>query len=507
MDRKTIIKAIGKLQPSPDTFVSPHGVNFSSIFIIPSVHKIHTVKKIKELFNDITINWEIKNNSISTDLSLSDIKEYIKENIFENIDTNNIKNLKSVIYDRKNIYLSHKIKNIALTYKNINIILTEIDLWIMDGEIAFFVYKIELPSNQDIDVNTISTLINRELRDYHLLTIDIDKNELYYNDKDKGRPLVDYFKSLTLNKTKTSFLNISVKGNESTLCANQKSISNSTYYAKMITALHINENSIKENDSYQEIAPLMDTLSESATIDLGIMEELSYLLGTTSSFDFDSEPTYIGYEGYIYPMIQENGINIWKYWSGIAMQDSLSFFSIDKGRSGIVFNSKTSIYFMYIINLFVNTRLKYLENYLIDKDFINIERVLPSVREIQIIKNHYIATEIAKKFQPNYINKKISIGLQNDVLLEEVENNLQITLELTRNNTDIVFSLAAGIATLGSMWLTNDVLIELYNKYPYPTIAGVITLSMFIVIAVSKKSLIIKFVKNTFKIIKRFIGI
>ena len=45
------------------------------------------------------------------------------------------------------------------------------------------------------------------------------------------------------------------------------------------------------------------------------------------------------------------------------------------------------------------------------------------------------------------------------------------------------------------------------DKHPFLTILGVIILSIFIVVAVSKKSFIIRLIKQKFKAIKRLIGI
>ena len=108
MNRKKIIKEIGKLQPSVSSFNNDE-LNFSSIFIVPIIHKLHETKDkdIKKLFSEIENEWEIKNNSIAKDLSLGDVKEYIKDNIFEDINKENEKELKNFIYDRKNIYLSY----------------------------------------------------------------------------------------------------------------------------------------------------------------------------------------------------------------------------------------------------------------------------------------------------------------------------------------------------------------------------------------------------------------
>jgi hypothetical protein len=504
MNRQQIINEIGQLKPSrnPDKTL-----NYSSIFIIPVPHRVHKIKQkdVKLFFKRMQINWELKNNTIEEDLYIYDIKDYVKNSIFEDIVfKDDIKKKKNFIYDKKNFFLSYKQKQINLEFDKLKFILTDIDLWIMDGNVAFFTYKIELDPVHIYDVNTISTKLNRELRDFKNITINIEEKKLYYRQKNLGEPLLKYFFSLTQGEDlKQSFLNFNYE--DINLSNDFNSISTSTYYAKTITALHVKEDYVNIDGKKYEISSIKDSLSEKVTIDLGILEELSYLLGTTSAFDFEEELGYISYENYTYSIIKEQGINIWKYWSGVALEDSIAFFSISNGGSNIVKLSQTSNYYIYILNLYANIRLKYIESDLLDKDFVNIERVLVLEREIQILKNYYIATQIAVKFQPNYINNKISVGLKTTNLLNEVENNLEVTRELTKNNTDIVFSIGAGIATLSSIWLSNEVIVNLYYKYPIGTYVAIIFFIPLIIFLASKRSLIIKIIKKLFKTAYRFL--
>jgi hypothetical protein len=517
MIRKEIIEEFGKLKPSVNTY-DPENINFSSIFIIPIPHQIHKVKDVKNLYNRIQKNWTIKNNTIEKDLSIYDIKKYIKDGTFEKINLKENssdfkKGLKDFIDNAKHLYLRHNSKKLLLKYEDIKFILTEIDLLIMDNNIAFFTYKIELDKDNLIDVNTISAKLNRNLRDYKNLCIDIDKRKIYTKkseelDKTVQISLLSYFMSLTYDDKQNSFLNVNYTPASSFDVDSELSIiQTSTYYAKMITAVHVDSSSVNVSGTEEEIAPIANKLSEDVIVDIGILEELSYLFGSTSSYAFHKELEYVSHEGYTYQMIKEKGINIWKLWSGISLQDSVAFVSINQGGANIVQSAKKSNYLIYIINIYVNIRLKCIEHYLIDKDFINIERIIPLAREIQILKNNYITSEISVKFQPNYINERISLGLKNDLLLEEVENNLQITLDITKNNTDIVFSIGAALVSLVSIWLTNNLIIELYNKYPYTTFFTIITLLILIIVAFTKKSMLIRLVKRGLKFIKSAIGI
>ena len=500
MDRVSIIKEVGKLKPS--IFEETNSVNFSSTFIVPIPHNVHKSLNATSFFKNIDKNWEIKNDTIEKDLSLYDIKKYIKESMFQKIPKGE-KQKRNFILDGNNLYLRYKHTIPLIKYGNIQLVLSRIDLWIMEGNIAFFTYMVELNTENLLDINTISSKINRDLRDFRELSINIEKQELYFRDKDNGISIVEYFLSLTKNDKK-SFLNIEFNDSSFNVEDDLQTIHESSYYAKMITALHIDDDHIKIADKDYPITSISDTLKENVNIDIGILSELSFLLGTTASFDFKSELEYVNHENYTYTHIQEQGINIWKFWSGIALLDSVAFISVKKGGSGITYAAKTSNYFIYMLNLYVNIRLEFFENYIIDKDFISIERIYPAVKEIQRIKNHYIANQVSRKFQPNHIHKKIAEGLNNNDVLSEIEENIATTLELTKNNTDIVFSIASGLAAISSIWLSGDMIVKWYNTHPYITTATIFIFVMASVVVVSKKSYIIRLIKQSFKSLKRF---
>ena len=73
MDRKSIIKEVGKLKPS--IFNDTNSVNFNSTFIIPIPHNVHSTVDIKSFFETLDQNWEIKHNTLEEELSLQDIKK------------------------------------------------------------------------------------------------------------------------------------------------------------------------------------------------------------------------------------------------------------------------------------------------------------------------------------------------------------------------------------------------------------------------------------------------
>jgi hypothetical protein len=494
--RQQKFQAIGKLKPS----VSKEGfVNFSSTFIIPIPHNLHKTKNVTKLFVDVDRNWEVKNDTFEKDLWLYDIKKYIKNNMFTAVPKDE-KKKKNFILDNKNLYLKRKMnKTVFDLVENAT---TKAQVAMDSVELWFFTYQISLDAPNNLDVNAISTVLNRNLRNFRSLKIDEKEKKIYAGNSAQGVPFIDYLFSLTSVEGK-SFLNIEIESFERE--GDLHPIFNSTYYAKMMTAAHIDERSVDIDGEKVRIADVAPNLSETVTIDFGHLEELPYILATTSSFDFACEEAFIGYEEYIYKNIQENGINIWKYWSGIALQDSVAFFSIHAGGAGVVNASKSGYYFLYMLSLYSNIRLKYYEQYLIDEDFINIERIYPLGKDIQKLQNQYMANEVAMKFQPNHIHEKMNQGLKNGALLEEVESNIQTTLELTKQNTDAVISVALYIATFSGMWLSKDVIFEIYAQHPIIMTIVVVMTSFLLALGISRKSFVIKLVKNSAKwLIRKF---
>jgi len=209
-------------------------------------------------------------------------------------------------------------------------------------------------------------------------------------------------------------------------------------------------------------------------------------------------------ENYINDQCSLGGINIWKYWSGIALQDSLAFFAIGQNNSGIVNQARYSIYFIYMLNLYINYSLRYFEHKLIDREFVSIENIHPLYLELQRLKNQFISEEVSSRFQPNYIHEAIIRGMRTKEILAETKENMRETLELTRQNTGIFVTVAITLFSIAGFWLNHEMLANLFNSHPWSmSFAGLIAL-IVIITAILMRSNIVRifnrFARRLYKI-------
>lgn len=529
MKRIEILKKIGNSVPSiyHDREKDIESLNFGSIFIIPFTHNFYQQKYDDSINKKINENWEINNNEVESTFFCSEIKKHVLESFLPTINEGKekehflFKKNYSLRYkgDKESFIFKHKGNDYKLLFK-------EIDLWIMKREIAFISYQIELEKENIEKIETISTVINRELRDFRSLYINLEDKtieEIPSEGKKKKEFLKDkisllrYFLELTVDKnTKESFLNVDItsiekkfslvsnkeqKENDLTNETEKEIIYDSTQYAKMITSIHISDSKIE----IEEIVPLEESIKNS--FEFNIIAEASYNLGTVSSFDLSKEKSFLMNEQYVYNNLNKTGIHIWKFWSGVVLKDSCSFFSLNEGRSDIVFKAKSTYYFLYILTFYINLRLKFYEHYLIDEDFIDIDKIYPLEKEIQDLKNQLIPQEISLRFQPNIVSEKINLAFNNVALLDSVESKVQNTYKYTKANTDVVFSFIVSFITLGTMWLSMDDIKHFYEESPLLTLIIFISLTIFAGFLYIKRSSVIKFLKGLIKKTKRKIDI
>lgn len=507
--------------------------NYLSYFIIPIPHKAFDQKQ-KTLFDNIEqLDWEILNEKERALDSNKDIKKYIYENLIPPLNKKE---------SEKNIVLRKKLKQNKFTFildKNIEIIINETDLWILEGNVGFFVIKITLPVNSDLNVNDISTLINRHFRDFRNIFISSKHNEIVYDryidyieikrwtDKinkisDKRvinkhnlryfqihkfstdkisyftkpfMPLTEYLLNLTKINGK-SFLNIDendFNGNEF------YPVFHSSYYAKMLTAVHIE---IKPYVLSKIETPEINELKTIEIDGTDVLEEMPFLLATAS--EMYPTKTWEANENYINNTVNLSGINIWKYWSGIAIKDSLAFFSVNDGGGMIVSSCKENVYFLYMLNLYVNYRIKLLEHLLVkNRDFFDIEDAYVKLEEVQKLHNLYMSEEIATRFQPNEIHKAILNGLNTKSIFEEVENNIVKTYERTKDNTDILIGITMGFAGFIGTFLSKDLIIEAFKHHLYISLVATTVLFGIVLFLIIKRKKVISKIVSLKKYLKR----
>lgn len=480
---------------------------FKSTYIIPFKHNFHAIEvsKVSEVINGLNESkWKIINNQIVDELYLFDIKKYLVESLTPIFPDTIEKQELFIKYQKSLLLRTSSIEKIKLICNNdkcknttFELVLNSIDLWILDDNIGFFVLHVE-NSEKIYELEKYSSCINRVLRDYNELYSFEDKESscLYIsNTKDDkhSTSLINTLFSYTMLKTKKSFLNLD------SICSDN-GIIKSSYYAKMLTSIYIDKDKMQVDNNEVDIINSRDKLTEETSTDFEYFDEIPYLLATTSAIDISSEPMFVSHKRFIYEHLDNNSIHIWRNWVGVALQDSCAFFSIKNGGKNIVLSNSTSNYFLYMMNLIVNIKLKKYEDDVIDEEFINIHKIYPLKRKLQKLKNQYIANEVAIKFQPNKIYNQMTIGLNNKQLIDEVSSNINTTLDLTKQNTDALISAGAVIFAIGSFW---EPISDGFSAHPIKTTIILFGIFIILIYGIYKRTSILKKLKDVVKYVNR----
>ena len=516
MTRQERITEIGKLKPS--TFKDwetkePLAKNQMSYFIVPFAHEIYEKKSPTRIVENLKIlNWNLVNNKEKRILCdtgdgrfMESIKLYLYDEMVPKYEKINEHFLlqKNLIFQKNDLQKEWTFRSYfrgEIDFET-NFLLDGLDLLIVDKHIAFFSIKTQLCLDDTSSVSDISAKFNRNMKDFRNMYVDL-QTHTFSNDNNAGVSVFEWFSSL-VELENTSLLSESSPSLRE--IQNYKEfypIYNASYNAKMITAMHVDEMEVNG----EEIEPAFEDDLITMNIDgTSSLEEMPYLLATTS--ELYPSKAWEGNEEYINEQIGNGQINIWKYWSGVVLHDSMAFFSIGDGGSAIVNSARNSYYFIYMLNLYAAYKVRYFEYQLIDNEFISIENIRSHFSDLQRLKNQYMCTELSSLFQPNVVHEAIKSAMKTDDMYDEVKDNIEATLEITSRNTDIIVTALLSIFSIGGMYFNQDMLMNFFEKHQWYAVGIALVIATFIIIAVKKRSLIIRMfgkIKTKFSIVTQF---
>lgn len=501
MTRQEKINAIGKLRPS--TYLDTGVKNQMSYFIIPVAHEVYKKRNPEDIIKSFaSLNWTVINNEgqnpetlFPTDKrTIESVKSYLYDYMIPSMEDGK-KNIREFFSEKKTILLRKNDLETQWNFENFEhgkivykatFELEGIDLWILDDCIAFFTVRTKLSVDDESTLTDISAKFNRSMRDFRSLYMN-QGTKTFSNDASTGMEVLQWLYSLLEIDGQSLLSQTEEKAQDLIKVEAYQPVFNTSYHAKMITAIHIDE---MEIDGEEIESSYTDDLMTMLIDGTSTIEEIPYHLASTSAL----YPTKMweNNEEYINSQVGNGEINIWKYWSGVALHDSLAFFSIGEGGSGIVNSSRNSYYFIYMLNLYVNYKLRYFEHRLIDSEFTSIENIRPMFTELQKLKNQFMCTEISSLFQPNIVHAAVNNAMKTDDIYEEIKGNVEVTLELTAKNTDIMITAVFSIFSIMGMWLSQDMLTSFFAEHPY--LAGTLSVGLFIIVSIGivKRSVVIK---------------
>jgi len=296
MTRQEKITKIGASKPSLfyiDEDKKNSIKNHVSCFIIPVAHNLYEYNNPKKLVDDFkNEGWKL----------LNPVKDGEKR-IFADNDPLNMASFKPYIYTYMNPVISDDSKDfekIFNTYPTLlfefaanseksqksswklfdrytqltfNFSLENIHLWIFNNNIAFFSLMTRLNSDDSATVSDISGSYNRTFRDYRELRVD-KNNNIFTNEPNTNFPLLLDFLLGELPEPKLNLSPSDMKSNEYNM------IDNTSYYAKMITAIHIDETAF---DGEPIEASYVKELIDFEIKGTSILEEIPFHLGSTGA--------------------------------------------------------------------------------------------------------------------------------------------------------------------------------------------------------------------------------
>lgn len=431
MTRQEQLKEIGEMIPK----------DFMSYFIIPLPHNFY--ENNSNIFSEIEkTDWDILNDTKKFEgrqLGAYNIKAYIYENMIPTLDE------KTHINKYNNLLLNKKFNRKA----KIDIYefeINEVDLWIFDEHVAFFTIKIKIDHTK-YSINQLSEF-NKQFREFKFLDLNSDSDELLFSRvvgfAESANGLLEFLIKTTHIDGK-SFLKIDreecdVRKNKNCQENPLYTISNTSTNAKVITAVQTKATTFVNED---EIEQLQETALHFSTINgTSILEEVPFYLASCSSLN--PAKGFMNNDLYIHTLVNNGGLNIWKYSSGITIHDSIALFGLADDGGPVVSNMKNQFYFVYMLNLYINFQARFIENKLINEEFESLD-ISYWYKKLQKLKNQFITKDIGIKFQENAFHQSIVSALETDVILSEVTNNLMETKEITQNNIGIYITLAGFI--------------------------------------------------------------
>ncbi len=438
MTRQEKLKEIGNM----------HLSEYTSKFIIPVPHSFY--ENDKSLFKSIEdAGWTIENKSknIKGKLGAFNIKAYIYNNMVPELDEESFfDDSKTLILNKK--FKDQKMKLRSLDQKEYSFFLKDIDLWIFEEHISFFVLNIEF----DYLKYTINELneFNNIFRSFKFLKlteqndfINIEQTRMIDGEQSS---FLEHLLKLTHIETVKKDENKSFLKINSYDCTNQYkeessindlySIYNTSINSKLLLGMQTSTAQYEDGTEIEEHNE--ECMSFHMVKEMSILNEIPFYLATCTLFDAEKRST--ANDEYIYELVNDGGFNIWKYSSGLTIHDSSAFIGLGRDGGPVVSNVKGSFYFIYMLNLYINFQTRYLEHSLIDDNFESRE-INHWYKKLQKLKNQFVSDEIGIKFQENELNKSMSRALKMQDILSEVSSNLVETKSITASNTGIYMTL------------------------------------------------------------------
>ena len=212
-------------------------------------------------------------------------------------------------------------------------------------------------------------------------------------------------------------------------------------------------------------------------------------------------PEYLRY------LLGEHGIEIWEYWRGMALHDTLAFLSYQE-KMPIIYQAESYYYPLYIYFYHVQFKLNCFSSEIIDQELNDVLQSRDIKDRFNKFRNQYWFTDVTVDFQGVEIARKIKTGLQINNLFETVSSEIGEISDYVDDKMDkgkqsfITFMVLAlyplfVIFDLIQIWSFHDWFISKIQTHP-------IVVSIFIVFIVALFVTIVpRYIANITNMLKR----
>ena len=399
--------------------------------ITPEVATIHFGNRIRADSRDTTLSADTIMEKISLDKG-----EYVHEPLFFTLDPD-------LYYGRWTIIEDKNVFQINLSW---------VDLLLLKDGLGILSFKTELHqlnSNQEIDLTALGSL-HRALRDYSNDTI----YAIYYG-RESGKT------EEALYGEQTKFWSEKVckewLGNGRLLGHDDdewrirgKIFLQSQRYAKILSFVQTNIDEKQEflwnrpvadpavyyKDGYKQAVTdgkwSVTSLGAQNAIIAGyptVRDLFLFELGTVSNQHASMgwpEGAGRGWQysvEYIRNILENNLVEVWEYWSGLALRDTFSFVSYDESMP-ISWQAETRYYPLYLITIHLRMRLEKFSREIIDSDLAGYCKGKQIRADLVEFRNHYWFQEVTKDFVGVEVFDRMKKGMNIEELFAQVTEEI-----------------------------------------------------------------------------------
>jgi len=161
---------------------------------------------------------------------------------------------------------------------------------------------------------------------------------------------------------------------------------------------------------------------------------------------------------YIHKVVDNNFIQIWEYWAGMALRDTCVFVSYDKAMP-IMWQAESYYYPLYVLAYHNRFRLDCLSQSIIDYDMADALRGRKMRDDFQRFRNHYWFQDVTTDFQGVEVYQQMQHGMGLNEQYETVSSEIadvsdHLQEKWDRGTRGLLTGLAILFAPLMEVWNT-----------------------------------------------------